>query len=72
LGGAKLCFTVSLDQEYVVATALLAGEERWRSDRTYTQALLALARARSLDQATPGLDEAEHGWVYAVSPLCSA
>jgi len=69
LGGTRLSFSVSVDQEYVVVAAVSAGKECWRSDHTYTQMLLALARARVLDQAAQNLDETEHGWVHA-DDLC--
>jgi FHA domain len=60
----KLRFVVSEDEENVQTSIVSRRGELSLGSRSFHYTLLTLARIRLRDQATPGLTESMHGWVY--------
>lgn len=62
--GASLRFYVSLDEEHVRLEVVNGDDVLSLGERASFYLLLSLARERRRDQANPGMNEAEHGWVH--------
>jgi hypothetical protein len=64
LDDIELEFLVSRDEEHVEMRVVRGTGSIMLRSRAHDFFLLTLARARMVDQREPGLEPAEHGWVY--------
>ena len=62
-GPPVLRFEVSRDEEYIAVSLVCGSEVTTLGDHTHHEVLLALARARRVDQQA-GLPTVEQGWMY--------